>query len=168
MLGAHKPLHLRQAEERRQKLLPDLVSEQTLAVLREGRGVENLFVDHKPDEPAKQHVELQPFDQLPLRADRKEKLQKRSGRKPPRRDRRTPDPLVKRRKPRVELSQSRVRQPPHRPQRMLRRDPRLDVDVREQGPARPILAPHLPNPESPRRRLTPKTKIPEPFRATSS
>ena len=30
---------------------------------------------------------------------------------------------------------------------MLRRDARLDVDVREQGPARPILAPHrfLPN-----------------------
>jgi hypothetical protein len=25
---------------------------------------------------------------------------------------------------------------------MLRRDARLDVDVREQGPARPILAPH--------------------------
>jgi hypothetical protein len=42
MLGAHKPLHLRQAEERRQKLLPDLVGEQTVAVLRDGRGVENL------------------------------------------------------------------------------------------------------------------------------
>src|ERR1700733_8360955 len=74
MLGAHKPLHLRQAEERRQKLLPDLVGEQTVPVLREGRGVENLFVDHKPDEPAKQHLELQPFDQLPLRAERIEKL----------------------------------------------------------------------------------------------
>src|SRR6202034_2436774 len=72
--------------------------------------------------------------------DRREKLQNRSSQKPLRRDGRTPDPLVKRRKPRVELSQSRVRQPPHRPQRMLRRDPRLDLDVREQGPARPILA----------------------------
>src|ERR1700684_1495925 len=100
MLGAQKPLHLRQAEKRRQKLLRDLVREQAVAVLREGRGVENLFVDHKPDEPAKQHVELQPFDQLPLRAERKEKLQKRSAQKPLRRDGRTPAPLVKRRKTR--------------------------------------------------------------------
>jgi len=77
MLGAQKPLHLRQADERRQKLLRDLMSEQTVAVLGEGRGVENLFVDRQSDEPAKQHVELQPFDQLPLRAERIEKLQKR-------------------------------------------------------------------------------------------
>src|ERR1700677_4549840 len=118
------------------------VAEQAVAVLREGRGVDPPLVDHKPDEPAKQHVELQPFDQLPLRAERKEKLQKRSSQKPLRRDGRTPDPLVKRRKPRVELSQSRARQPPHRPQRMPRRDARLDLDIREQGPARPILAPH--------------------------
>ena len=142
MFGAQKPLHLRQAEERRQKLLRDRVREQAVAVLREGRGVEHLLVDRKPDEPAKQHVELQPFDQLPLRADRIEKLQQRSSQKALRRNRGTPDPLVKRRKPRVEFSQSRIGQPPHRPQRMVRPYPRLDVDVREQRPARPILAPH--------------------------
>ena len=136
MLGAQKPLHLRQAEQRRQKLLRHLVGEQAVAVLREGRGVEHPLVDRKPDEPAKQHVELQPFDQLPLRADRIEKLQKRGPQQSLRRDRGTPDPLVKRRKPRVELSQSRVGQPSHRPQRMVRGDPRLDVDVREQRPAR--------------------------------
>jgi hypothetical protein len=33
-------------------------------------------------------------------------------------------------------------QPPRRSQRMLRRDARLDVDVREQCHARSILAPH--------------------------
>src|ERR1700752_1644009 len=32
--------------------------------------------------------------------------------------------------------------PPHRPQRVVRRDARLDVDVREQRRARYILAPH--------------------------
>ncbi len=37
------------------------------AVLGEGRRVENPLVDRQPDEPAKQHVELQPFGQLPLR-----------------------------------------------------------------------------------------------------
>ena len=52
MLGAQKPLHLRQAEERRQKLLRDLMGEQAVAVLREGRGVENLLVDRKSDKPA--------------------------------------------------------------------------------------------------------------------
>ena len=144
MLRAHEPLHLPQGDERRQKLLRDLVGEQAVAVLREGRGVEDLLVDRQPDEPAKQHVELQPFDQLPLRADRIEKLQQRRPQQPLRRDGWTPDPVVKRRKPRVELSQSRVRQPPHRPQRMPRRDARLDLDIREQGSARPILAPHRP------------------------
>ncbi len=141
-----------------------------VAVLREGRGVEHALVDRKPDEPAKQHVELQPFDQLPLRADRIEKLHKRGPQQSLRRDRGTPNSLVKRRKPRVELGQRRVGQPPHRPQRMVRGDPPLDVDVREQRPARPILAPHRSPRESPRRRqrITPQRQTPEPFRATFS
>jgi hypothetical protein len=58
------------------------------------------------------------------------------------------DPVVKRRNPRVELGQRRIGQPPHRSQRVLRRDARLDVDVREQRPTRPILAPHRSHPES--------------------
>jgi hypothetical protein len=36
--------------------------------------VEHLLVDRQPNEPAKQQVKLQPFDQLPLGADRIEKL----------------------------------------------------------------------------------------------
>ena len=71
MLGAQKPLHLRQAEERRQKLLRNLVREQAVAVLGEGRGVEHPLVDRQPDEPAKQHVELQPFERLDRIAKRK-------------------------------------------------------------------------------------------------
>src|SRR3984957_19827387 len=100
------------------------------------------LVDRQPDEPAKQQIELQPFDQLPLRADRIEKLQQRGPQQPLRRNGRTAAPLVKRRKRSVEIRQRRVGQPSHRPQRMLRRDPRLDVDVGEQRPARPILASH--------------------------
>ena len=96
-----------------------------------------LFVDRQPDEPAKQHVELQPFDQMPLRADRIEKLQEQARQKALRRDGRAPDPLVRCRKPQVELSQRRIGQPPHRPQRVLRRDARLDVHVREQRPLVP-------------------------------
>jgi hypothetical protein len=79
MLGAQKPLHLRQADERRQKLLRDLVGEQAVAVPRKGRGVEHPLVNRKPDEPAKQRVALPPFDQPPLRTDRIEKPQKREA-----------------------------------------------------------------------------------------
>ena len=42
MLGAQKPLHLRQAKQRRQKLLRDLMGEQAVAVLRE---IEHALVD---------------------------------------------------------------------------------------------------------------------------
>src|SRR6202020_1082550 len=51
--------------------------EQAVAVLVERRGVEHALVDGKPNEPAKQKVELDSLDQLALRADRIEKLQKR-------------------------------------------------------------------------------------------
>ena len=142
MLRAQKPLHLRQAEKRRQKPLPDLVCEQAVAVLGEGRRVERLLVDRQSDEPAKQKVELDPLDQLPLRPDRIEKLQKRGPQQPLRRNGRTSAGLVKRRKRSVQIRQRRVGQPSHRPQRMLRRNPRLDVDIREQRRPRPILASH--------------------------
>src|ERR1700677_2643236 len=84
------------------------VAEQAVAVLREGRGVDPPLVDHKPDEPAKQHVELQPFDQLPLRADRIEKLQQHSPQQSLRRYRGTPDPPRKARK-----TARRVQSEPH-------------------------------------------------------
>src|ERR1700733_1587483 len=145
MLGAQKPLRFRQGDERGQKLLRDLLGEQAVAVLREARGVEHVLVDHKPDEPAKQKVKLDPLDQLALRADRIEKLQKRRPQQTLRRNRGPSDSIVKPRKRSVEFGQGgRVRQAPHRPQRMLRRYPRLHVNVRKQRPARPILAPHRP------------------------
>ena len=96
MLRAQKPLHLRQAEQRRQKPLRDLVCEQAVAVLGEGRRVEHLLVDRQSDEPAKQKVELDPLDQLPLRPDRIEKLQKRGPQQPLRRNRLTAERGVKR------------------------------------------------------------------------
>ena len=170
MLGAQKPLHLRQAEERRQKLLRDLVGEQAVAVLREGRGVENLLVDRKPDEPAKQHVELQPFDQLPLRADRVEKLQQRRPQQALRRDGWTPDPLVKRRKPRVELSQ--------RPRWSVAASPaadgsRLSAPRRRRKRTRPRSSDPRPASASPRlacraQRIMRQRQTPEPSRPTSS
>src|ERR1700726_5140245 len=77
MLRAQQPLNLRKTEERRQKPLCDFLGKEAVSVLGECRRVENPLVDRKPDKPAKQQVELDPFDQLPLRADRIEKLQQR-------------------------------------------------------------------------------------------
>jgi hypothetical protein len=144
MLGAQKPLHFRQGDERGQKLLRDLRGEQAVAILGEGRGVEHGLVDGKPNEPAKQKVKLDPLDQLALRADRIEKLQKRRPQQTLRRkstavrfDRKAPKTLGRVRPgPRSSVA--------HRPQRMLRRCPRLQVNVREQRPARPTLASHRP------------------------
>jgi hypothetical protein len=51
--------------------------------------------------------------------------------------------LVKPRNRLIEFRQRRIGQPSHRPQRMPHRNPRLDVDVREQRPDRLILASHL-------------------------
>src|ERR1700726_2107961 len=142
MLRAQQPLNLRKTEERRQKPLCDFLRKQAVAVLGECRRIENPLVDRKPDKPAKQQVELDPFDQLPLRADRIEKLQQRRPKQALRRNGRAAKRLVKRRKRPVEISERRVGQSPHRPQRMPGRNTPLDVDVREQCPTRPILAPH--------------------------
>src|SRR4029077_11213185 len=99
--------------------------EQAVAVLGEGRGVEDLLIDRQSDEPAKQKVELQPFDQLPLRADRIEKLQQRRPQQSLRRDRRAPARLVERRKRSVEFSQRPIGYAPHGgSQRMFRSYPR--------------------------------------------
>jgi hypothetical protein len=169
MLRAQQPLHLRRAEQRTEKPLPDLMGEQAVAVLREGRGVEDLLVDRKPDEPAEQKLVFQPLHKLPLRADRIQKLQKRGSKQPLRWDRRTPEPFVKRRKRPVELSQRRVGHFPHRPQWMLGGYPGLDVDLGKQRSDRPILATHpilRPNPM--RQRITAPRQTPEMFRKTFS
>ena len=146
MLRAQKPLHLRQAEERRQKPLRDLVGEQTVAVLVEGRSVEYLLVDRQPDEPAKQQVELQPFDQLPLRADRIEKLQQRRAQQSLGRDGRTAAPFVRRGK------RPSVGPAPRSRAASIAADVFAGMrasmsTLGKQRPAHPIFAAHLANPQ---------------------
>ncbi len=76
--------------------LRDFVRQEAVAILGERRSVENSLVDERPYEPAKQHVELQPFDKLPLRADRIEKLQQARSQQSLPRNGRTPAPFVER------------------------------------------------------------------------
>ena len=97
------------------------------------------IVDPDPDEPAEQKVVLQPLHQLPLRADRVERLQQHRPQQLLRRDRRPPDRRIQRRELPLQRRQRLVHDRPDRPQRMIRPHPRLKIDVAEQL-ARPIVA----------------------------
>jgi len=62
-------------QDRRHELGRDIAFEQSVPVLGEHRVVPDRIVDAKPDEPAVQQVELQPFHQPAFRADCAERLQ---------------------------------------------------------------------------------------------
>jgi hypothetical protein len=120
--------------------LRDLLRQKAVAVLREARRVEHGFVDPEPDKPAKQQVELQPLDKLPRRADRRQQLQQCRPQEPFWSDRRNARPTRKASRTPVEPIERRIRQPPHRPKRMARRNTRLDINIAKQRPDRPIFS----------------------------
>ena len=106
------------------------------------------IVHPDPDEPAEQKVVFQPLHQLPFRADRIERLQQHRPKQLLRRDRRPPDRRIERREVTLQRRQRLVHDRPDRPQRMIRPNPRLKIDVAEQL-ARPLVpAAHHPPPES--------------------
>jgi hypothetical protein len=61
--------------------------QQPVAVLGEGGGIPRRVLDAEPDKPAKQQVVVDPLDQLPLGADRIERLQQQGAHQPLGRDR---------------------------------------------------------------------------------
>jgi hypothetical protein len=56
--------------------------------------VPDRIIDAEPDEPAEQQIEVEPLHQLPLRADRIERLQQQRTEQFLRRDRRPADPAI--------------------------------------------------------------------------
>ena len=111
----------------------DLVLQQPVAVLGEGRVIPNGIVDGQAHEPAEQQVVAQLFAQLPLAANRVENLQQQGPDQLLRRDR-VPavggvDPV----EPRVHLRQRRVHQVPDRPQRVVFGNKVLELRHREQA-----------------------------------
>ena len=78
------------AKHRAQELGRDLALEQPVAVLGEHRHVPHRVVDAQPDEPAEQEIVVQLLHELPLRADRVERLQQQGAQQLLRRDRRPP------------------------------------------------------------------------------
>ena len=96
MIRAGQPLHPRLRKYRAQELGRDVALKQALAVLRERRVIPRRIVNADADKPTKQQVELQPLHQLPLRADRIERLQQHRPQQLLRRDRRPATPRIKR------------------------------------------------------------------------
>ena len=62
-------------QHRREKLGCHIPLQQPVAVLGEGCGIPHRVLDAEPDKPPKQQIVVDPLDQLPLRADRVERLQ---------------------------------------------------------------------------------------------
>jgi hypothetical protein len=78
-------------QHRREKLNRHFALQQPIAVLGEARGIPHRILDTEPDKPAKQQVVVDPLDQLPLGADRIERLQQQRPHQPFRRDRLSAD-----------------------------------------------------------------------------
>ena len=117
---------------------PSIPRAQVVADL--GEGLERPLVDRKPDEPEKQHVDLRRSTSCRSSGSSSEAAEAERSRRSGATDG-LPIPDLKGGKPRPELSQSRVRQPQHRPRQMLCRDAPLDIDLREKT-VRLILARH--------------------------
>src|ERR1700736_2139112 len=76
VFGRQEPLHLGPLQHSAQKACGDIAIEESVAVFGEGRVIPNSIVDAEPNEPAERQVEVEPLHQLPLGADRVERLQK--------------------------------------------------------------------------------------------
>ena len=152
------------AKHRAQELGGDVALQKALAVLRKRRVIPRRIVNADADEPAKQQVELQPLHQLPLRADRIERLQQHRPQQLLRRDRGPAAPRIQRR----ELARKRRKRLVHdaadRPQRMILANPRFEIDVTEQRPRPLVPAPHpSASAKAPDERITSRFRWPETF-----
>jgi len=103
--------------------------EQPIAVLREHRRHPYRLVHAEPDEPTIEKVIIELLNELPFRPDRIERLQQKRPQQPLGRYRRPPTVRVGIGKIAVERSQNFVHDRSHKPQRVLRRNPLLEVHV---------------------------------------
>ena len=142
VLGRHQAPDLGIGQHLGQEPGRDVAGEQPVAVLGEGGLVPGRVVDPEPDEPAEQQVEVQPLHELALRAHAVEGLQQQRPQQPLRRDRRPADAGIERGELRAQPLERRVDDLPDRPQRMIRPNPRLKIDIREQCTRTPIRPPH--------------------------
>ncbi len=131
---AQQPLHLGPGQHLSQELRRDLPFQKPVAVLGEARMVPARIVDPQAHEPAEQQVELQPLHQLPLRADRIERLQRHRLQQHLRRDRRPTHPRIEPCEFLRKALQRLIGERPDSPQRMIAPNTRLQIHIRKQRP----------------------------------
>src|SRR6266581_1820287 len=112
------------------------------------RAVYREVIDRQPDEPAEQKIVVDLFHQLPLRAYREERLQQRCPQQVFGRDRGTPGMGIKLLEAPRQSRQHLIHQRPNGPQRMVRRDPLLQPDIRKKPLRSSLLAAHSKSPPS--------------------
>src|SRR6185312_12257263 len=83
VLARQKLLHLRQPQQRRQKLVRHLRLQQAVAVMREHGGMPDLRIHWQADKPADQQIVIDLLHQHPLGAYGEESLQRRPPPPPP-------------------------------------------------------------------------------------
>jgi hypothetical protein len=142
MLIGEQPVLLDRGQHFGKERVSDIALEQTVAVLRERRGIPHRIVHAEPHEPAVENAVVQLLYQQPLAANAVQHLQQQrakellGGNRGPARRR---IQLVEAgRQPR----QCRVRHAPNRPQRMIGADPLLRRDIAKHRLVSRIVASH--------------------------
>ncbi len=108
--------------------------QQPIAVLGESCGIPHRILDAEPDKPAKQQIIVDPFDQLPFRADRIERLQQQRAHQPLRRDRLPAERRIELFELARQRFERRIRDRPNHPQRVIRTNSFLKISRRPTGP----------------------------------
>ena len=131
MLVREQPLAVGVDQHRVEERRRDVAVQQPIPILRERRRRPHRVVHAQPDEPAKQQVVIELLHQLPLAANRVERLQQQRAQQLLRRNRRPPELDIQRAEPRREPLQRPIGDAANRAQRMIRRHPLLERHVAE-------------------------------------
>jgi hypothetical protein len=161
MLVRQEPLDLVMRQHGGEKLGRHLAVEQPVAVIGEAGGVPHRVLDAQTDKPAEQQIGVDPLDQLPLRTNRIKRLQQQRPQQPFRRDRLPADRRIQRVEIARQRLQRRIRDLPDHPQRMIRTNPLLQVDIAEQTALARVIATHRRPPiPTTKESATPKSRNP--------
>src|SRR3954467_12686014 len=149
VLAREPPLDLRASQDRAEEAMRYVALQQPVAVLGEYRHVPNRRLDRQADEPTEEDVVGQLLHQLPLRADREERLKQQGPQQLLGRDRGPSGQRVELIEVGRQTRQRRVHQQADLAQWMIRRHQRLRVHVAAQvtslmiPPAHPPASPCL-------------------------
>lgn len=142
MLVRQQPANPRGAQHRLKEARRDIAGNHTVTVFRIGRRVQYRRVHRPTDEPGEQQVVVQLLHHLALRVVGVERLQQERPQKLLQRDLRPSSARIRKHEIRRQRCQSRVHQNPDRPQRLIRRNPDVQIPGAEQAVASLVTTPH--------------------------